>query len=113
MNNSPRANFVLMDGGLRPDAIKQLYQRGEPLEVIPLYIGTRWQALQDSGPLLIALQGSSGLINDIRQSAFEQADASLLYSRASMHAIRSISGVLSLRRTYWEAMVCCGLPTRW
>jgi len=87
VNNSPHANFVLMDGGLRPDAIKQLYQRGEPLEVIPLYIGTRWQALQDSGPLLIALQGSSGLIHDIRQSAFEQADASLLYSRASMHAI--------------------------
>lgn len=87
MNNAPHANFVLMDGGLRPDAIKQLYQRSEPLEVIPLYIGTRWQALQDLGPLLVALQGSSSLIHDIRQRAFEQADASLFYSRASMHAI--------------------------
>lgn len=87
MNNAPHANFVLMDGGLRPGAIKQLYQRSEPLEVIPLYIGTRWQALQDLGPLLVALQGSSSLIHDIRQRAFEQADASLFYSRASMYAI--------------------------
>ncbi|PHN26821.1 DUF4123 domain-containing protein [Pseudomonas sp. ICMP 460] len=87
MNNPSPANFVLIDGVLRPDAIKHLYQRGEPLDIVPLYIGTRWQELHDVGPILVSLQGSSALINDICQSAFQQADASLLYSRAPMPSV--------------------------
>ncbi|MCF5602739.1 DUF4123 domain-containing protein, partial [Pseudomonas syringae] len=36
------ANYLLIDGVLRPDAIKQVYQRAEPMEIMPLYLGTRW-----------------------------------------------------------------------
>lgn len=87
MNNVSQANFLLIDGVLRPDAIVQLYQRGEPLEIEPLYIGTRWKELHDLGPILVSLRGSSNLINETYQNAIQQADASLLYSRAPMQLI--------------------------
>lgn len=43
------ANYLLIDGLLRPDAIKQLYQRSEPLSIKPLYLGTRWAPLKERG----------------------------------------------------------------
>lgn len=87
MNNLSQANYLLIDGVLRPKASQLLYQRGEPLEVLPLYIGTRWQELHDLGPILVALKGSTSLINEVCQSAFKKADASLLCSRAPLHAV--------------------------
>ena len=87
MSSSSDANFLLIDGVLRPNAAASLYQRGEPLEVWPLYIGTRWAELHDVGPILVALQGPSNLISETCKNAFQQADASLLYSRAPIQVV--------------------------
>lgn len=87
MSSPSQANFLLIDGVLRQDAAASLYQRGESLEVWPLYIGTRWQELHDLGPILVALQGPSNLISEACQNAFQQADSSLLYSRAPMQVV--------------------------
>ncbi|KAF1019041.1 MAG: hypothetical protein GAK37_03750 [Pseudomonas sp.] len=87
MNSPSHANFVLIDGVLRPDAIAPLYQRGEPLEIEPLYLGTRWEALHDLGPILVTVRGPSSLISETCQHALQQADACLLYSRASMKTV--------------------------
>ena len=87
MSSPSHANFLLIDGVLRQDAAASVYQRGESLEVWPLYAGTRWQALHDMGPILVALQGPSDLISETCQNAFRQADASLLYSRAPVQVV--------------------------
>jgi hypothetical protein len=87
MSSPSQANFLLIDGVLRQHAAASLYQRGEALEVWPLYIGTRWQALHDLGPILVVLQGPSDLISETCQSAFQRADASLLYSRAPVQVV--------------------------
>ncbi|WP_347928700.1 DUF4123 domain-containing protein [Pseudomonas helvetica] len=87
MNNVSQANFLLIDGVLRPDAITHLYQRSEPLEIEPLYIGTRWQELHDLGPILVSLRGSSDLISETLQNAIQPADSSLLYSLAPMNIV--------------------------
>lgn len=50
MNN----RYLLIDGVLRTGAIAELYGRGEDIEIEPLYMGTRWQDLQDIGPILVA-----------------------------------------------------------
>lgn len=82
-----QANYVLIDGVLRPDAIAQLYQRCESLNISPLYTHTRWQALQDLGPILVSARSASKLIDETVQSALLQADASLLYSQAPMQQV--------------------------
>ncbi|MBZ9784863.1 DUF4123 domain-containing protein [Pseudomonas sp. REP124] len=83
MNNVSQANYLLIDGVLRPDALARLYQRGEPLEIVPLYLGTRWSELQDLGPILVSLLGPSTLIDE----EYQQADASLLSSRAPQQVV--------------------------
>lgn len=87
MKSSSQANLLLIDGVLRPDAIASLYQRGEPLEIQPLYIGTRWQELHDLGPILVSIQGSSNLIGETYQSALHQADACLMSSSAQINVV--------------------------
>lgn len=84
MNISPQANFLLIDGVLRPDAIAHLYQRGEPLEIEPLYLGTRWAELHDLGPILVSVQNSSNLISEWLQNHSTMSDSSPLFSRASL-----------------------------
>ncbi|MGY2258843.1 DUF4123 domain-containing protein [Pseudomonas sp. SDO55104_S430] len=83
VNRVSQANYLLIDGVLRPDALARLYQRGEPLEIVPLYLGTRWSELQDLGPILVSLQGPSTLIGE----EYQQADASLLSSRAPLQVV--------------------------
>lgn len=68
MNNVSQANFLLIDGVLRPNAIVSLYQSGEPLEIEPLYSGTRWSELRDLGPILVSLKGSTNLPGETYQN---------------------------------------------
>lgn len=52
-------SYALVDGVMRQTAIKDIYKTKEPIQVIPLYIGTRFQDNYDLGPILVAsLQGS-------------------------------------------------------
>ena len=87
MNSAPQANYLLIDGVLRPDALASLYALAEPVEIEPLYLGTRWTELKHLGPLLVAIDGSSSLIHETWQRAARQADASLLYSPAPTIAV--------------------------
>jgi hypothetical protein len=81
------ANYLLIDGVLRANALTSLYQLDESVEVEPLYLGTRWAALNDLGPILVSIRGSSGFVNETCRSATGQPDASLLYSLAPMSVV--------------------------
>ena len=87
MSSVPQVNYLLIDGVLRANALANLYALAEPVEIEPLYQGTRWRELKDLGPILVATQGSSDLIQTTWQSAAQQADASLLYSPAPIIAV--------------------------
>lgn len=87
MNNVSQANFLVIDGVLRPHAIAHLYQRGEPLEIEPLYIGTRWKELHDLGPILVKLPGTSSLLSEWQCNQLAQADSCPLFSRASLSTV--------------------------
>lgn len=87
MNREGQACFVLIDGVLRHDAIPRLYQRGESLEVEPIYLCTRWAELHDIGPILVAVRGPSMLIDETCQTTDQVADASLVYSHASLRVV--------------------------
>lgn len=87
MSNISNANFFLIDGVLRPDAIPTLYQRGEPLEIVPLYLGTRWSGLRDLGPILVKTQGNSSVLRDWQQNHLAQGDSSPLFSRAALNEV--------------------------
>lgn len=81
------ANYLLIDGVLRPDAIKQLYQRSEPLSIKPLYVGTRWAALKERGPILVGAESPCQLIHDWRTSPAQHLDACALYSQAPTQTV--------------------------
>lgn len=52
-------SYALIDGVMRQTAIKDIYKSKEPIQVIPLYMGTRFQDNYDLGPILVAsLNGS-------------------------------------------------------
>lgn len=87
MSYPSNANFLLIDGVLRPDAIPSLYQLGEPLEIEPLYLGTRWAELKDLGPILVRSLGSTNLLTQTYQNPDQQIDASLLSSRAPISIV--------------------------
>ncbi|TDF84440.1 DUF4123 domain-containing protein [Pseudomonas sp. H9] len=76
MNSALHANYLLIDGALRPDALANLYALPAPPEIEPLYLTTRWTELKDLGPVLVAIDDSSSLIHE----AYQNADACLLYS---------------------------------
>lgn len=75
-------DYLLIDGLLRPDAIRQLYQRGDVLHIKPLYLGTAWAALKDSGPILAMPAQGSRLMQDWWMSSEQHLSASGLHSRA-------------------------------
>ncbi|MDD2050812.1 DUF4123 domain-containing protein [Pseudomonas putida] len=87
MNSVSQANYLLIDGVLRPDALASLYSLAEPIEIEPLYLATRWTELKHLGPLLVAVHGPSNLIDETYQRAARQADASLLSSPAPTIAV--------------------------
>ena len=59
--------YALIDGVMRQTAIKDLYQTQELVQVIPLYIGTRFQDNYDLGPILVASLEGSPLIHQLQQ----------------------------------------------
>ena len=61
-------NYLLIDGVLCPDALRQLYQRGEPLSIKPLFLGTRWEPLKEQGPILVQAHAPSRLMEEWRTS---------------------------------------------
>lgn len=87
MNTTPQANFLLIDGVLRPDAIARLYLQDEPLDIAPLYLGTRWSDLHDLGPILVGVQAGSRLLGKILKQTIAPPDTCLLYSRAPLNAV--------------------------
>lgn len=80
-------NYLLVDGVLRSDAIRQLYQRDEPLSIKPLFLGTRWEALKDQGPILVQAHTPSRLVEEWRTSPDWHLDASALYSPAPAQVV--------------------------
>lgn len=75
-------HYLLVDGLLKPDALKQLYGRQENLEIEPLYLGTRWVNLKDKGPILV--QASEPLREAWHSDPQWQGCASLLASHAPL-----------------------------
>lgn len=98
--------YLLIDGVLRKGVIAELYGRGENIEIEPLYMTTRWQDLQDIGPILVAAQPS--LLADTQSDLSWMQCSSLLSSSASLQnvadhlrefiCVRSIAGNQSLLR---------------
>lgn len=76
-------DFLLVDGVLRQNALQWLYGAGEPIEVIPLYSGTRWDAVKELGPILVGLDSHSSLLSEWQSSRNLQRQASRLQSAAS------------------------------
>jgi hypothetical protein len=80
-------NYLLVDGVLRQDALKWLYGQDEQLDIVPLYIGTRWQETHDLGPILVKTQTGSRLINAVKADPALQACSSLLFSSVTIAAV--------------------------
>lgn len=88
MNNAPSfANYLLIDGALRPGALASLYQRHEMFEIDPLYLGTRWKDLYDLGPILVKPMSGSTLLSDWLVDEALWADSTLIFSEASIQEV--------------------------
>ncbi|MBI6672544.1 DUF4123 domain-containing protein [Pseudomonas syringae] len=82
-----QANYLLIDGVLRPDAVKQLYQCDEPIEIAPLYLGTRWAEIMDLGPVLVHADHPSELIAQWHRHPEQRVDACIFFSNASLKIV--------------------------
>lgn len=87
MTHPFQANYLLIDGALRPDAVVGLYQRHELFEIEPLYMDTRWKDLYDLGPILVKPLPDSALLSDWLIDESLRADSTLIYSRASIEQL--------------------------
>ncbi|SNS70081.1 DUF4123 domain-containing protein [Pseudomonas segetis] len=87
MTTFVEANYLLVDGVINPDALVTLYQRGEALDIQPLYIGTRWAELHDIGPILVCANGGRRLIDEWAARAMELQDACFLSSSAPIQTL--------------------------
>lgn len=85
-------NFLLVDGVLRQDALQWLYGAGEPIEVIPLYNGTRWDGVKEFGPILVELDSHSSLLSEWERGPCLQRQASRLQSSASLNDVANHLG---------------------
>jgi len=85
-------NFLLVDGVLRQDALQWLYGAGEPIEVIPLYNGTRWDGVKELGPILVGLDSHSSLLSEWRSCPSLQRQASRLQSSAALNDVANHLG---------------------
>lgn len=87
MNHPAQANYLLIDGTLRPDALVGLYQRHELFEIDALYLGTRWKDLHDLGPILIKPDSRSPLLSEWIDHESLRKDSTLIYSRADIEQV--------------------------
>ena len=82
------ADYLLIDGVLRPEALARLQGYHEPLEVVPLYAGTRWAELSDLGPILVRAPAHSTLLQHASTADNGWANSvSLLYSTQPMKVV--------------------------
>ena len=77
--------YALIDGVMWQEAIKDLYSRQEPLQIMPLYINTPYQDNYDLGPILVAALDSSRLMAEIEQ--YWPTCASLLQSHQTLTVV--------------------------
>lgn len=87
MTHPSQANYLLVDGALRPGALAGLYQHHELFEIDPLYLGTRWQDLYDLGPILVKPLPDSSLLSEWLINESLWADSTLIYSPASIEQL--------------------------
>ncbi|PBQ01830.1 hypothetical protein CCL07_16390 [Pseudomonas congelans] len=82
-----KGNYLLIDGMLRPEAIKQLYQCDESIEIAPLYLGTQWSEIMDLGPVLVYAAHPSELIAQWHRHPEQRLDACVFLSNASLKIV--------------------------
>lgn len=87
MTDPSMANYLLIDGALRPEALVGLYQRHEMFEIDPLYLGTRWKDLYDLGPILVKPLPGSTLLSDWLVDEALWADSTLIFSEAPIQDV--------------------------
>lgn len=87
MTHPSQANYLLVDGALRPDALVTLYRRQELFEIAPLYLGTRWKALYEMGPILVKPSRDSTLLSDWLNDESLWADSTLIDSQAPIQQL--------------------------
>lgn len=78
-----QANFLLIDGALRPGALAGLYRLAQLCEIKPLYLNTRWKDLHDLGPILVKPPPGSTLLSSWFDDEALRRDSTLIYSPAS------------------------------
>lgn len=64
--------YALIDGVKRQTAMKEIYTSKEPIQVIPLYMGTRFQEVYDLGPILVA-SINGGIIPKLQTNDWPQS----------------------------------------
>lgn len=87
MNHPDQANYLLIDGASRPDALAGLYRRHELFEIEALYLGTRWKDLHDLGPILIKPDSRSSLLSEWSENESLRKDSTLIYSRMGIEQV--------------------------
>lgn len=87
MSQSDPANFVLIDGVLSPQTMADLYRENEPVDLSPLYTGTRWGCLKDLGPTLLKSNDRSSLTKDWFNNPAAQTYTTLMSSAQSLNAV--------------------------
>lgn len=87
MTHPSQANYLLIDGALRPDALVGLYLRHELFEINPLYLDTRWAELHDLGPILVKPHPDSGLLSEWLVDESLRKDSTLIYSEAPIQQV--------------------------
>ena len=87
MTHPSKANYLLIDGALRPDALVRLYQRHELFEIEPLYMDTRWKDLYDLGPILVKPLPASALLSEWLVDESLWADSTLICSKAPIEQL--------------------------
>ncbi|GFM69646.1 hypothetical protein PSCICL_06380 [Pseudomonas cichorii] len=84
-----QANYMLIDGALRPNVICQLQQRGEPLEILPLYLCTGLEPVKEQGPILVHAPVGTALITEWQQTPAQHLYASVFASQAPLRTVAS------------------------
>ncbi|MFJ4145794.1 DUF4123 domain-containing protein [Pseudomonas sp. NPDC089734] len=82
-----QANYLLIDGALHPHAIRYLQQRGEPLEIDPLYLGTSLAPIMEQGPILVHAPVGTSLIDEWQQTPARHEHAIFLTSQAPLQTV--------------------------
>jgi len=87
MSGPEHANYLLIDGVLRPGALVELMKDDHAAQVNPLYLGSRWSELHNQGPILIKLDAFSPKVSQWLNEPRKQEDSTLLYSTEPLHVV--------------------------